>query len=503
MTIDDQHIIKILMIEDDEDDYLLTKDYLSEIKGLNLKLDWISNYEEAFSEILQCKHDIYLIDYILGKESGLQLMKSVIEAGCMSPIIILTGQDQWDLDLQFIQAGAADYLAKSKIDAYMLEKSILYSIERNKYKNDLLKSQSQYKDLFEELKEKNALFSSLINSIPLIIGRFSKNYEILEIYGSGLKKIVESGDGKEIEGQYIMNYFPSAGKAINQSILMGNYSQEEMIEYSGRENYYQTFYFYHDELQQIIGIAIDITALKQTQQAYDDVTIKNKKLTRINDLLDDIIYMAAHDLRSPISNIRMANYLIEQEEDENEKKELMEKLNQSTNRLDQVLDGLIEIIEIQKEEEANPDRVLFSEVLEQAFSDFEDQIVQNNVKIDVDLSAAPSIRYEKVFIASIIHNMLGNAIKYRSQEPLHVGIRTYKTKNYTVLEISDNGMGIDLKRNREKIFRPFSRFSDKQSGKGIGLHLVKTIVEKNGGFIEIESELGQGTTFKMHLSEYI
>ncbi len=130
-------IIKILLVDDDEDDYIITRDLFSEIKGMKFDLQWVSFYEEAVEVMGQNNHDVYLLDYRLGENTGMDLLSKAVKSGCRSPIILLTGQGDHELDIQAIKTGASDYLVKSEINAGLLERSIRYSIERKRTEDDI------------------------------------------------------------------------------------------------------------------------------------------------------------------------------------------------------------------------------------------------------------------------------------------------------------------------------------------------------------------------------
>src|SRR5438128_2356347 len=102
-------MIKVLLVDDDEDDYILTRDLLSEIKGANYILDWADSFNNAIQLIPQNLHDVYLIDYRLGEFSGIDLIQKVSDKGFRKPIIVLTGQQDGGIDLLALKAGASDY----------------------------------------------------------------------------------------------------------------------------------------------------------------------------------------------------------------------------------------------------------------------------------------------------------------------------------------------------------------------------------------------------------
>jgi diguanylate cyclase (GGDEF)-like protein/PAS domain S-box-containing protein len=121
--------LKVLLVEDDEDDYLITHRLLCQIAGKTVEVEWIKTYELAFEQIALHRHDVYLIDDRLGQHSGLDILKKSV-ACCKAPMILLTRQGNTEIDIAAMKAGAADYLIKSELDAPRLERSIRYAIER-------------------------------------------------------------------------------------------------------------------------------------------------------------------------------------------------------------------------------------------------------------------------------------------------------------------------------------------------------------------------------------
>ncbi|MEW6601180.1 MAG: EAL domain-containing protein [Nitrospirota bacterium] len=125
-------LIKILLIDDDEDDYVVTRDLLSEARGLKHSLHWVPSYEEALGMLCENKYDVYIVDYRLGERTGLDLLYKASCQGCRAPFILLTGVSDHETDIKAMKAGAADYLVKSEISAPLLERSIRYAIERKR-----------------------------------------------------------------------------------------------------------------------------------------------------------------------------------------------------------------------------------------------------------------------------------------------------------------------------------------------------------------------------------
>jgi signal transduction histidine kinase len=146
-------MIRVLLIEDDEDDYVLTRDLLSEVPGCTFHLEWTPSFEEALDKAQRGGYDVCLLDYRLGERDGLDLLHELHQAGCRVPIIMLSGQGGHEVDMQAMGAGAVDYLEKDGISASMLERTIRYAIERRRVETALRESEKQLKILSSKLLE--------------------------------------------------------------------------------------------------------------------------------------------------------------------------------------------------------------------------------------------------------------------------------------------------------------------------------------------------------------
>jgi two-component system cell cycle sensor histidine kinase/response regulator CckA len=135
--------LRVLLVEDDEDDFIITRGLLADIRSADYALDWVSNFAAAQAEIRARRHDVYLVDYRLGPFSGVDLLREAISEGCAAPIILLTGIGDHNTDQAAMRAGAADYLVKGQISAPLLERSINHSLERKQTERKLLESEAQ------------------------------------------------------------------------------------------------------------------------------------------------------------------------------------------------------------------------------------------------------------------------------------------------------------------------------------------------------------------------
>lgn len=145
--------VRVLLVEDDEDDHVIVRDLLSEIKDWKFHMDWVSGYAEALERTKQDKYDICLMDYRLGERNGIELIREFIQNGFKAPIIFLTGVGSHEIDVRAMQEGAADYLEKSDLSPSLLERCIRYAVERARTLEALQESESQLRVVSTKLLE--------------------------------------------------------------------------------------------------------------------------------------------------------------------------------------------------------------------------------------------------------------------------------------------------------------------------------------------------------------
>ncbi|ABG42651.1 histidine kinase [Paraglaciecola sp. T6c] len=139
-------ISRLLLVEDDEDDYILARDYIEQLSTLEFEIDWVTNQHDALAKMAENQHDICLLDYQLGAENGLTVLKLAIEAGFTSPIIMLTGQADEEVDMAALDAGAVDYIIKSELSSSRFARAIRYALARReieKERVDRLKAEAE------------------------------------------------------------------------------------------------------------------------------------------------------------------------------------------------------------------------------------------------------------------------------------------------------------------------------------------------------------------------
>lgn len=242
--------------------------------------------------------------------------------------------------------------------------------------------------------------------------------------------------------------------------------------------------------------------VESRKKAEKDLIQKNGELIRINGDLDNFVYCASHDLKSPIVNAEgLITALREELPDKNpEIMELMDRLEKSVQRMHVTVQDLTEVSTLDKNIDKADFKLLdFNKVVEEVKANLTGEINQTGVEITTDFDAAPHIWFTHKNLYSIIYNLVSNSIKYRAPERVpQVKLTTQDVGTYTVLAVTDNGIGIDLIKHEKKIFSLFKRLHDNIAGSGVGLFIVKRIIENNQGRVEVESKPGTGTTFRIY-----
>jgi PAS domain S-box-containing protein len=234
-----------------------------------------------------------------------------------------------------------------------------------------------------------------------------------------------------------------------------------------------------------------------------DLLFKNTELAKANEALDAIVHIAGHDLRSPINNLNALLSIHEHSQSDDEKAQLIHYMGKSVHRLEQTVAGLLRILETKNSSEILVETLSFANALEIVMADYGQEARRLGARLLPDFYDCPCLRYNETYLLSLLRNLVSNALKYRSpKRPLQLEISSCRSGEFVLLTVKDNGIGMDRTQISEKLFKPFSRLSDQAEGKGLGLHLVKNMVEKNGGSIRVESTPDVGTTFRVYLKEY-
>lgn len=244
---------------------------------------------------------------------------------------------------------------------------------------------------------------------------------------------------------------------------------------------------------QYVAIRSDITKRKNAEEElnrYAD-TLKNA-----NTQLVDFTNIVSHNLRGPMVNIRAFLEFLQETDDKEEQQELIQNMTNTINHLNTIFEELIETVQIKQDTTIKLDKIDLKEALSKVLVGFEIPSKLHQAEIQFDFEKAPIIEYPSKYLDSLFLNLISNAFKYKSpnRNPV-IKIKSEVKEQNIILSVSDNGLGIDMKKHKDNLFKIRKTFHDHPEAKGFGLFMTKTQIETMGGSIWVESTLDQGTTF--------
>lgn len=168
----DDSTVRVLLIDDDESAFLLTRAILDQIPTSEFSLDYARTFDEGAEAIAKGEHDVYLVDYIIGEDSGIELVRAARQALNRAPMILLTGKGRYEVDVEAMEAGVSDYLDKTKVDPDLMERAIRYAIERVRAEAALRESEARHRSMFDHLPiglYRTSVDGELVDTNPALV----------------------------------------------------------------------------------------------------------------------------------------------------------------------------------------------------------------------------------------------------------------------------------------------------------------------------------------------
>ena len=381
---------------------------------------------------------------------------------------------------------------KSKYSKYIVISRDIH--ERKLIENKLLESEKQLRLITENTSDgviiiENEKLSYISPSYTRLLQypkEYYDNFTIDDIFNN------VHPDDLNIVQPYIYN---SLSKQITELKYEFRF-KEANGQYHWREDSANVIYDNEGKASKYIIITRDITKRKESEKEKNrlyKITVKqNEKLIKFT-------HIVSHDIRSHTSNLSMILDLFEETNNLEEQKEYFDMLKQSTNKLSDTIFYLNETVALQSGEKNEKIKLNLKAEIKKAILGINAIILTNNAKINIQIDDTIEIFATQSYLESIIFNMLTNALKYKSpsRNPI-INIKAQKMEGQINLTIQDNGIGIDLIKNKDKIFGMYKTFHGNPDAVGLGLFMAKNHIESMGGRIEVESELDKGTIFKMY-----
>jgi light-regulated signal transduction histidine kinase (bacteriophytochrome) len=248
---------------------------------------------------------------------------------------------------------------------------------------------------------------------------------------------------------------------------------------------------------------IDLKVLERTKhldEANQIIQENINTLTFQKKQLEDFCNIISHNLRAPLVNISMLIEMLAENSNDIEKGVLLDKLNSTTKNLSEIFNELVESIQILQDNEIESEELDLSFHVQKVIENLQIEIDHSGAEIETNFDAVPKVYFPNNYLKSILQNLISNALKYKSPERSPViKIATERLDNSIIIMVSDNGLGLDIEKHKDDLFKIRKIFHSHPEAKGFGLFLTKSQVESMGGKIWMESSLGVGSTFYIQL----
>lgn len=470
-----QSPFRILVVDDDEDDFFITNEYIKNMKGDNYFVEWRYDYNSALEDICNKKYDLYLIDYYLGAKTGLELIREAIENKCEEPMIILTGKGTPEVDSEAMHAGAVDYLIKGDMNTEKLERCIRHVLNRSNNLRTLRANERKFRHIFERSKDAVFLIDTDLNFLDANdatskLFEYSKP-EMAEINFAGL--LAKNQDEIWLKQKLITAEIED--KEIEMLTKSGNVVWSILSLSREIDNYGNAFFQ---------GIVHDITDLKKAERS----TLRIEKMG----MAERLVRTLAHEVRNPLNNINLSLEQLITEIKTEDAQMYLEIITRNSKRIEMLIKQLLGASRPEIELQQNN----LKDILDESIAAAYDRILLRHINFSKFYSSEemPVLAdSEKLKIAFL--NIIINAVE-AMEEKGKLSIQLTLQKNQYKIIITDNGCGIS-EENLSRLFEPY--FTAKKNGLGLGLAATMTILQSHNATVEAHSVVGVGSTFLITL----
>ena len=466
---------RILIVDDDEDDYFITSEYIKSIPGNSFVVDWSYNYKDALKKLISNDYDIYFVDYRLGIKTGMDLLTDAIAQGCEAPIILLTGKGTQEIDVKAMESGAYDYLIKSELNTEKLERCIRYSLERASSIKALKANERRYRSIFEKSKDIVFITAPDFNIVDI-------NYAATELLEYELDELLETNFTdffkNTVDRAYFIDFLNEFGEFYDYEadlVTKNNEIKSCIISASIEIN--------NNGEKYIQGIIHDNTSRKKAEKS----SLQAEKLAATGRLVRTL----AHEVRNPLNNISLSIEQLIQQANDDDSKLYLEIVRRNGKRIGDLITELLN--SSRPSSQVSLQKTSLQTVMDDAIAAATDRMTLKRIDLQVsypEKDCCAMLDAEKIKLAFL--NIIINAVEAMEEDKGKLMITMQCSDEEHVVKLTDNGSGIS-EENMQRLFEPY--FTSKRNGMGLGLASTLNIIQSHNAHIDVKSEVGVGTTF--------
>ena len=491
--------IHILVVEDDELDRMIIKRALKS-SGLSVDVIFAEDLESGKDATLDKDYDCIFLDYNLPGGTGIELLRTIRNQGNTSPIIIVTSHGDEKVAVEAMKSGASDYIPKSLLSPEGLAQSLRYVIrfkeaEREKARIELA------------LRETQRQLQTIVSHSPIILFALDEQGRFTLFEGKGVETL--GADKNRVIGKSIHSFslmFPQVVEIFDRA--MKGEEITAILELNGRfhQAYYAPIRDKENNITGVIGVSSDITAHKKAEEEL----LKAKHLAEETAVIkEQFLANMSHEIRTPMNGIIGLTHILLKTKLDEDQSGYLKSIKTSSDNLLVIINDILDFSKIEAGR-MNFEKVPFrlDEVAQSSISLFKAKADEKKIVLEtsIDKKIPAALSGDPTRLSQILNNLIGNAIKFteHGSVKMNISMRSMRDNNITIdVEIKDSGIGIP-KESLATIFDSFTQASSdttrKFGGTGLGLTIVKKLVELQGGTIGVKSKPGEGTTFFFHIT---
>jgi PAS domain S-box-containing protein len=472
-------LLRILHLEDSKADADIVH-YVLKKSGLEFIIELVDNpYDYEFA-LKNYQPDIIISDHSLFQFDSLQALEIFKHSRLACPFILVTGTVSEEFAVSILKMGADDYLLKDNL--VRLPHAITNSIKEKRTQKEKEIASESLRTLFKNIGEvffsinpRDNRFLQISDACVTVYGVPRENFlanselwlDVIHPEDAHVKSLLANAAKEPVEAEYRIVFPDGDFRWVQTKLVPEKKSWGETV--------------------RIDGITSDISSRK----------LAETNLASKIDELKTLMYRLSHDLRGPLASTTGLINVSKLEIKDPAALNYLEMIQRSNDKLDRILQGIVQLVKIDSFLDTK-NKIDFESLISGIVQLYKYDAETQNINFSVSVNVESDFYCNEQFIHSVLYNLINNAVYYRKQSKPYVEVSVNEVMNEIHIEVKDNGMGIS-KEFQEKIFGMFFRATESSVGSGLGLYIVKNIVDKLNGKIYLESEPGVGSKFTVIL----